>query len=197
MSENKDMRLSIDECFFNDCHEAELFLDVLNPGDKIDGWVVTACVAFGGTSEVYRAVRENDKSCVASIKVLCDDQASARERFKYEVRILSESNTAALPRYIASGEVDGHPYVITEYLEPIDLPSEEKEIKRYLLGVCNCVQVLHAAGIVHRYIKPRSPSSAPMPASPAKPVAPPPASASASRTTQRSPLYSTPCDVFG
>ena len=156
MNADEDIRLSLDECFLDDCHEAELFLDVLNPGDKIDGWVVTACVAFGGTSEVYRAVRENDKSSVASIKVLCDDQASARERFKYEVRILSESNTAALPSYLSSGEVDGHPYVITEYLEPIDLPSEEKEIKRYLIGVCNCVQVLHAAGIVHRDIKPHN-----------------------------------------
>ena len=43
-----------------------------------------------------------------------------------------------------------------ELLEPMDLPSDDRSVAKFLLDVCMAVRTLHVHGFVHRDIKPQN-----------------------------------------
>lgn len=122
-------------------------------GDLLGEWRVTGFLGRGGTSEVYRVSKEDE---YAAAKVLIKLDESSRRRFAEEMRFLSENALPQFPRFVSSGETGGCPYIITEVLDPIDMPSEEKGIASYLLAVCETVAALHRSGFVHRDLKPKN-----------------------------------------
>jgi len=114
---------------------------------------VTAFLGSGGNAEVYRVVRVTDGQ-IAAAKVLMREDESSKTRFRQEAALLSAQMGASFAKFYATGKIDGRLYLVTELLEPVDLPETEKEIAEYLLAVCRAVGVLHHAGLIHRDIKP-------------------------------------------
>jgi serine/threonine protein kinase len=137
---------------------------VLTPGTLFERrYEIVELLARGGMGAVYRARRTVLGDDVA-IKVLTAPQdAALRERF------LRESRAAAQLRHpyivsILDYDVDaqGHPYLVMEYLNgpslmqrlAVDRHLPLEEVLRIVPRLCSAFQVAHAAGVVHRDIKP-------------------------------------------
>ena len=125
-------------------------------GTVFGDWQIMAFVSKGGNGEVYR-VENRISGQVAALKVLvAASDAAKHERFLREVKLLGRLNGPHFPRLFAAGEVEGHPYFVIEFLEPVELPKSDHAIARYLLEVCEAVGVVHRLGCVHRDIKPQN-----------------------------------------
>src|SRR5579871_5982948 len=110
---------------------------------------------------VYRGLDVATGEPVA-VKVLALGSADALERFRFEVRLLSEISNPRIVRYVAHGETpSGEPYLAMEWLEGEDLATR---LERRGLTVSESIDLItqvaealaepHARGIVHRDIKP-------------------------------------------
>ena len=123
------------------------------PGAMVGDWKILAFLGRGGSGEVYRA--ENTLlGSVGALKVLVREDAKSKGRFRLEARLLSETTCATFPRFCAYGEADGRLYVVTELLEPMDLPSGDAAVAEFFEKVCAGVAELHRLGYIHRDIKP-------------------------------------------
>ena len=128
-----------------------------------DRYRIEAEIGRGGMAIVYRAFDERVQRQVA-IKVLRTDVAAAvsGERFKAEVRLTAKLRHANVVSLFDSGESDGFtyfvmPYIIGETLRDrlavqgtLPLP----EAVRIVRGILAALEHAHAAGVVHRDVKP-------------------------------------------
>ena len=126
---------------------------LLRPTDILDGWRVISFIACGGNAEVYRAEHAELKT-IAAIKISITDTSESLARFKQEAQILGSVHHEALPVFHAFGEKNGHAYIITEFLLPLELPRTDRAVALFATQIANALGVLHAQGIVHRDIKP-------------------------------------------
>ena len=125
-------------------------------GTAFGDWRITAFVAKGGNGEVYR-VQNRISGQAAALKVLiAASDPVKRERFLREVKLLERLKGSHFPRLFATGELDGFPYFVIEFLEPVELPKTDRAIARYLLEVCEAVGTVHRLGYVHRDLKPQN-----------------------------------------
>jgi len=131
-------------------------------GERIGDWRITAFLGKGSGGEVYRAERIATPS-VAAIKVhvprpdkSAAQQEIAKQRFLREAQILSESHYPFFPRFYGEGEARGYPYFAMELLEPVTLPSTDRDVADFLLHTAIAVRTLHHNGLVHRDIKPQN-----------------------------------------
>ena len=127
----------------------------LSEGDLIGSWRITGLLGRGGSGEVYRTIHA-ETGQAGAVKVLVRDGQSAANRFREEVAFLAANKLPQFPRFYSEGQIKGHPCLVIELLEPIDIPSSEKGIASYLLEVCACVRALHLSGLVHRDLKPKN-----------------------------------------
>jgi serine/threonine-protein kinase len=115
--------------------------------------------------DVYRAT-DTQLGRTVAIKVLGDryaDDESVRERFKREAlaaaRLSGSPNTVTI---FDVGESDGHPYIVMELLEGGTLEDRLKaggaqdpaDVIRWLDQAASALDAAHAAGVVHRDVKP-------------------------------------------
>ncbi|HEV2902071.1 MAG TPA: serine/threonine-protein kinase [Gaiellaceae bacterium] len=122
-------------------------------------------LARGGMGDVYRAT-DTELGRTVAIKVLADryaDDESVRERFKREAlaaaRLSGSPNTVTI---FDVGESDGHPYIVMELLEGGTLDERLKaggaqdpaDVLRWLDQAARALDAAHAAGVVHRDVKP-------------------------------------------
>lgn len=122
-------------------------------------------LARGGMGDVYRAT-DTQLGRTVAIKVLGDryaDDESVRERFKREAlaaaRLSGSPNTVTI---FDVGESDGHPYIVMELLEGGTLEDRLKaggaqdpaDVIRWLDQAASALDAAHAAGVVHRDVKP-------------------------------------------
>jgi eukaryotic-like serine/threonine-protein kinase len=122
-------------------------------------------VAYGGMGDVYRAV-DSELGRTVAIKVLADryaDDEGIRRRFTREAqaaaRISGEPNTVTI---FDVGEWNGRPYIVMEFLEGGSLEARLKargaqdpaDVVRWLSEAAGALDAAHAAGIVHRDVKP-------------------------------------------
>jgi tRNA A-37 threonylcarbamoyl transferase component Bud32 len=127
-------------------------------------FVVGERVGVGATAEVLRA-HDTARGVSVAIKRLHEHLASdpsSRERFAREARICARISSEHVVRYVASGvDEEERPYLVLEWLEGEDLgrrlragrmpPEESLEVARQAaLGLA----ALHAAGVIHRDVKP-------------------------------------------
>jgi len=140
----------------------------------------------GGFGIVLRVVRDGDGAVFAakvmqepdvsgrSKKIAAEIWAKTRGLFEKEINILDELGDIELaqrwaqnegwsarspqpfPRYYGSGDYDGLPFYVMEWLEPVNLKTlnTDERRKRYLFEVCDAVDKLHGEGYVHYDLKP-------------------------------------------
>ena len=126
---------------------------LLHSDDILDNWRVISFVAHGGNAEVYRAEHVELKT-IAAIKISIAYTSESLARFKQEAQILGSVHHEAMPVFHAFGEKNGHAYIITEFLQPLELPRTDHAVALFATQIANALDVLHAQSIVHRDIKP-------------------------------------------
>ncbi len=135
----------------------------LTPGAAVGAYRIEALVGEGGVGQVYRA-RDTRLHRSVAIKMLRSDvDPLARQRFAREAIAASGLNHPHILTVHEVGEVDGHPYLVTEFVDGGTLASWARsarrprhEILELLSGVADGLAAAHDAGILHRDIKPHN-----------------------------------------
>lgn len=117
----------------------------------------------GGMSRVFLAI-ENRLNRKVVVKVLSSDLAAgvSAERFEREIQLAAQLQQANIVPLLATGDTNGIPYFTMPFVEGESLRTRIAAQKSFT--VTECVSILrdvaralsyaHAAGIVHRDIKP-------------------------------------------
>jgi eukaryotic-like serine/threonine-protein kinase len=134
--------------------------------DGLGRYRLDEVLGSGGMAVVYRA-RDEELDRPVAIKVLADNLAADeafRKRFLREARLAARLSHRNVVQVYDSGEADGRPYIIMEYVEGETLADvlarrgrlPAWEAVELALQVCSGLDHAHRAGLVHRDIKPRN-----------------------------------------
>lgn len=135
---------------------------VITPGAQIGPYKIEGLLGAGGMGEVFRAVDTKFNRPVA-IKFLSAElaDAAARRRFQREAQMASSLNHPHILTVHDAGDFEGRQYLVTEFVDGGTLKTWAKQEKRawrqtaeLLTGVADGLATAHAAGILHRDIKP-------------------------------------------
>ncbi len=135
-------------------------------GSTLAGYRLDALIARGGMGVVYRATHLGLERSVA-LKVIARelaDREGFRERFLRESRLAARLDHPAVVPILDSREVDGELIVAMRLVEGGDLrklidregPLEPARAVALLGQVGEALDAAHAAGIVHRDVKPHN-----------------------------------------
>lgn len=135
----------------------------LRPGTRIGRYVVEGPIGGGGMGVVYRAYDPQIERHVA-VKVLraAVSGPEHQRRFLAEVRALGRLPHECVVRVFDVGEYQGRPYLVTELLAGEDVGAliarnrrgDLRRQLRLLIEIAEALRAVHAAGIVHRDVKP-------------------------------------------
>jgi serine/threonine protein kinase/tetratricopeptide (TPR) repeat protein len=134
-------------------------------GRTIDSYTIVSRIGAGGMGEVYLA-RDAKLDRTVALKLLSRDlalNADRLHRFHAEARAASSLNHPHILVIHDFGELDGRPFMITEFVEGETLrgrldrgPLPLGEAIDVVLQVGAALAAAHARGIVHRDIKPEN-----------------------------------------
>ncbi|HEX5885825.1 MAG TPA: serine/threonine-protein kinase [Pyrinomonadaceae bacterium] len=144
--------------------DAYVLLDLTdNAGREIGPYRIVERLGAGGMGEVYLA-QDTRLNRLVALKLLPVYFASDEERlrrFQSEARAASALNHPNILTIYEVGESDGVYYIATEFIDGKTIGELMREQKLSLAEIMDCVEqvasalaVAHAAGIVHRDIKP-------------------------------------------
>jgi hypothetical protein len=128
---------------------------------RLGRYLLERKVGAGGMGVVFRA-RPEDGGPLVAVKVLTNATSDQRSRFAREVAVLRTLRHEAIVRYLDDGHADdGAPYLVMEWLEGLDLadrldagPLGVDEALRMGMRAARGLGAAHAAGVVHRDVKP-------------------------------------------
>src|SRR4051794_28907407 len=136
----------------------------LAPGTDFGDWRIDQLIGRGGMGVVYRATDRRLNRPVA-IKLIADDRAEDpgfRERFEREAQLTAAIDHPNVIPVYAAGEIDGQLYLATRYVDGTDLqeclrrdgPLDPQRAGEVVQQVAEGLDAAHAAGLVHRDVKP-------------------------------------------
>jgi serine/threonine-protein kinase len=137
----------------------------LGPGRRIAGYLIEEQIGAGGMAVVFRA-RDEVLGRLVAVKVIAPSM-SDDEGFR--VRFLRESRAAAAIRSLhiipvyGAGEAEGLLYIATQFVAGGDLAGlvrrsggrlAPRQVASFVSQVASALDAAHAAGLVHRDVKP-------------------------------------------
>lgn len=131
-------------------------------GVQVGGYRIEAPFGAGGMGTVYRAIDTKLNRPVA-IKFISESvvDAAVRQRFRLEAQLASSLNHPHIVTVHDAGEFDEREYLVTEFIDGVTLKewaaAETRhwaEVVELLIGVADALATSHAAGILHRDVKP-------------------------------------------
>jgi hypothetical protein len=136
----------------------------LETGSEFAGCRIEGILGRGGMGVVYRATELRLGRPVA-LKLVATEQASdpaVRERFEREARMTASIEHSNVVPVYAAGEEEGHLYLVMRYVPGTDLHALLRRDGRLaplpaasiVAQVGDALDAAHAAGLVHRDVKP-------------------------------------------
>jgi serine/threonine-protein kinase len=134
-------------------------------GRHAGSWVLGPLIGRGAMGEVYAATHEGGLATAAVKTLVATTEPDQLERFRREAEIAKRVRGPGLVEVYDAGALDGEvPYLVMELLHGHDLAWHLRKTRRMELAdaVAMCDQIAdglhhaHAAGIVHRDIKPQN-----------------------------------------
>jgi TolB-like protein len=134
-------------------------------GRSVDSYRLVSRLGAGGMGEVYLA-RDTKLDRPVALKLLSPELAADRtrlRRFHQEARAASSLNHPHIIVVHDFGELDGRPYLVTEFIEGETLRDRLQhgrlpigEVVDIGLQMTGALAAAHARGLVHRDIKPEN-----------------------------------------
>jgi serine/threonine protein kinase/formylglycine-generating enzyme required for sulfatase activity len=141
-------------------------LDATMPilGTSLGNYELLAPLGTGGMGRVYKA-RHRRMNRTVALKVLAPDllrAADARSRFRHEMEAAARVTSPHVVTAFDAGEADGHDFLVMEFVEGTNLadlvkregPLPVARALDYVLQAARGLAHAHAAGLVHRDVKP-------------------------------------------
>lgn len=143
------------ECYLNKRpkDQSECAAGRLARGTVVGEWRVEVYLGSGLSAEVYRVTNVRMR-CEGALKLLVDKTRGLKERFVDEADAMRYLALPSLPRFLGSGEHDGAPYYVMEYLHPVEERMSGESFSRLMVKIADAVHELHEAGYIHRDLKP-------------------------------------------
>jgi serine/threonine protein kinase len=138
---------------------------MLGPPPQIGRYQIKSRLARGGMGDLYLARDTNPLTPRLVVLKLLNaslDSADLRDRFAREARALASLSHPNIVRIFDSGEFQGSPYIVMEYIRGETLGEKIKrqaamtlaQKLKAMVELCDGLAQAHDAGIVHRDIKP-------------------------------------------
>lgn len=130
---------------------------------RVGDWTLQRRLGEGGMGVVHLA--EDERGRLAALKVLRPHvvgDEEARERLEREVATLSRVASPLVAEIIDADPWGPVPYVATRYVDGPSLHDEITEagpflgpdLRRFAISLAKALQAVHAAGVMHRDVKP-------------------------------------------
>lgn len=127
---------------------------------RIGRYAVLREIGRGGMGVVYLAEQLAPRRRVAIKRLAVTHEPSLRARFVREGELLARLAHPAIAQVIeADVDAEGHPYLVMEYIDGVDLALHAASLSRaariaLLAQIADAVEHAHSRGVVHRDLKP-------------------------------------------